>query len=742
MFRKKRSHFLLATLVLGSLSVSMTVLAETTQTSEVKETSSTIVGDTVENDLDVTTDLEEKNQPVISEVEKKDTEVSVDSEEVSESEEMFEETEEDEFYYPSNRSDLEPSFRTFAAPRAKAKNDNLSIKDKNKPRADFIDVSSHNFDISVEEYKIIRSYGVKGVAVKLTEATSYRNPYAKKQIANAKAAGLIVSAYHYSWFETTAQAKAEAQYFAKMANELGLPKSTLMINDLEDNKIKYKNGHTENAKAFEGELNRLGFSRVNHYLGLHWIRENRIDTNKLGNEKVWVAAYPFTPTSQQQHTQYGAWQWSSKMTFPGVHGVFDISSDYYGSYSEQTISKPLPPQGNYISDGRYVEITKKNYSRWSSFDWDFRGKTDEIYGKKFQARGRYQHLNGSTYFSLYDNKGTWYGYLNADATTVLNGPQGKYISDGRYVSISKDNYTIWSNLNFSSKKGMTKDVYQKTYQAKGRYEHFNGSTYYSLYDGKGTWIGYLNDGGAKTIPNRSGVYISDGRHVTVTKKNYNTWQNFSWKVRENSSEVYEKTFVAKGRYEHLNGSTYLSLYDEKDTWHGYINISATKVGDGAQGAYISDGRYATINQKDKILFNDFNWKERKSTNEVYEKTFNTRGRYQHMNGKTYYSLYDSNGKWHGYAESNLLKFGNGKQGAYISDGRTVKIMKKNYSVWSNFGFKTEKHNTTNLLNQTFEAKGRYEHFNGSTYLSLFNDKDEWMGYLNANAAVFEEVIEK
>ena len=71
MFRKKRSHFLLATLVLGSLSVSMTVLAETTQTSEVKETSSTIVGDTVENDLDVTTDLEEKNQPVISEVEKK-----------------------------------------------------------------------------------------------------------------------------------------------------------------------------------------------------------------------------------------------------------------------------------------------------------------------------------------------------------------------------------------------------------------------------------------------------------------------------------------------------------------------------------------------------------------------------------------------------------------------------------------------------------------------------------------------
>ncbi|MFY8330103.1 hypothetical protein [Vagococcus carniphilus] len=58
MFRKKGSHFLLATLVLGSLSVSTTVLAESTQASEVKETSSTIVGDAVEKDLNGTTDLE------------------------------------------------------------------------------------------------------------------------------------------------------------------------------------------------------------------------------------------------------------------------------------------------------------------------------------------------------------------------------------------------------------------------------------------------------------------------------------------------------------------------------------------------------------------------------------------------------------------------------------------------------------------------------------------------------------
>ena len=36
------------------------------------------------------------------------------------------------------------------------------------------------------------------------------------------------------------------------------------------------------------------------------------------------------------------------------------------------------------------------------------------------ARGVYYHFNGSTYYSLYDEKGQWYGYLNKDATVPAN----------------------------------------------------------------------------------------------------------------------------------------------------------------------------------------------------------------------------------------------------------------------------------------------------------------------------------
>ena len=53
----------------------------------------------------------------------------------------------------------------------------------------FIDISSHNGVISVSEFLSLKSQGITGVVVKLTEGTSYTNPYASSQISNAQAAG-------------------------------------------------------------------------------------------------------------------------------------------------------------------------------------------------------------------------------------------------------------------------------------------------------------------------------------------------------------------------------------------------------------------------------------------------------------------------------------------------------------------------------------------------------------------------
>ena len=61
----------------------------------------------------------------------------------------------------------------------------------------FVDVSSHNGSISVNDYRTLANKGVGGVVVKLTEGTTYRNPYAGEQARNAQLAGLQVSAYAF-----------------------------------------------------------------------------------------------------------------------------------------------------------------------------------------------------------------------------------------------------------------------------------------------------------------------------------------------------------------------------------------------------------------------------------------------------------------------------------------------------------------------------------------------------------------
>ncbi|KGL67454.1 hypothetical protein LX03_01105 [Limosilactobacillus mucosae] len=72
--------------------------------------------------------------------------------------------------------------------------------------ADAIDVSSYQGAMSVGTYSWLKSLGVKYVIVKLTQGTTYTNPYAQTQINNAKEAGLTVATYDYAVFTDSASA--------------------------------------------------------------------------------------------------------------------------------------------------------------------------------------------------------------------------------------------------------------------------------------------------------------------------------------------------------------------------------------------------------------------------------------------------------------------------------------------------------------------------------------------------------
>ncbi|MFY1068680.1 GH25 family lysozyme [Enterococcus sp. AD013-P3] len=649
----------------------------------------------------------------------------------------------DVFPYLKDRSDLAESPIDSDTPRPKARAAALTVEpqeqiaaaaaarleniyadsDKDTPTMDFVDVSSHNGEISVDQYKTLKKYGVKAVIVKLTEYTTYRNPYAKSQINNAKAAGLVVHGYHYSWFTSKSTAEKEAEYFAKYADELKLGNNAIMFNDIEDPQLYAKNiNHTQNSIYFADALKKLGYNNSQHYIGQWWVRAGKLDPAKLGYNKCWIAEYPIPTVKEQRNTQYGAWQWTSQVYIPGKNFPFDMSSDY-----SKTITLPYGEQGPYISLGKYFTITAKNNAIWSSFKWAQKDRTDNHLNKTYYAKGMYKHVNGGTYLSLYDNKDKWIGYVNAAFGTLTDGPGGKWASYKKYVTLNqtKDLYS-----DFTSKiKNKASSYKNKQLLVTGKYEHFNGKTYYSVYtaDSK-TWLGYVEKSGV-TLAGDQGPYLALGKYFTITGKNHTIWSNFNWTKRSDAKSHLGKTYLAKGQYKHLNGSTYLTLYDNQDKWVGYINVSGGKLTTSAGGSWSSYKKYLTVTGSKHLYAGDFT-KTIKNKGSVYKgKTLLATGKYEHFNGKTYYSVYENN-TWLGYVEEAGVKVA-GDQGPYVKLGKYFTITGKNHKIWSNFDWKLRK-NASELLGKTYLAKGQYKHLNGSTYLTLYDNKGKWVGYINAN----------
>ena len=220
----------------------------------------------------------------------------------------------------------------------------------------FIDVSSHNGEISVDDYRALARQGVGGVVVKLTEDTWYNNPKAPSQVRNAQIAGLQVSTYHFSRYTTEEEARAEARFYIQAAQKLNLPKSTVMVNDFEDSNMLPN--INRNTQAWVNEMRKHGYNNLMFYTSASWLDENNlgyrgpVSTSQFGIENFWVAQYPsttLTATSAKNmryNAKTGAWQFSATDNLlPGKH-VFDHSVDYTGRFTANASAEVDNTQGD------------------------------------------------------------------------------------------------------------------------------------------------------------------------------------------------------------------------------------------------------------------------------------------------------------------------------------------------------------------------------------------------------------
>ncbi|WP_207871519.1 zinc D-Ala-D-Ala carboxypeptidase [Enterococcus sp. DIV2402] len=333
--------------------------------------------------------------------------------------------------------------------------------------------------------------------------------------------------------------------------------------------------------------------------------------------------------------------------------------------------------GKHHSYGKYVTVKNDQYM-WQNFSWEKRTTNAAKKNRTYQARGYYQHFNGSRYLTLYDNNGNWAGYTNENNVVVADGQQGIYLANNKYVTVKNDQY-MWQN--FSWQKRTTNAAKKnRTYQARGYYQHFNGSRYLTLYDNNGNWAGYTNENNVAVANGPQGIYQADSKQVTVTNDQY-MWQNFSWQKRTTNAAKKNHTYQARGYYYHYNGSRYLTLYNNQGTWMGYVNENNTKKS-SPQGDAISTSKRVTIPSSNYEVWQNFDWQRKTTARQLSGKIYHVKVYYQHRNGSTYYSLYDSKNNWQGYINATGTRTVETRQGITYVDG--ILIANKKHSLPANY----------------------------------------------------------
>ena len=340
----------------------------------------------------------------------------------------------------------------------------------------FVDVSSHNGDISIGDYRTLANKGVGGVVVKLTEDTWYKNPNAENQIRNAQAAGLQVSTYHFSRYTSEEAARAEARFYIAEAQRLNLPKNTLMVNDFED--AKMQPNINRNTQAWADEMRKNGYSNLMFYTSASWLDENNlrkkgpVNTAQFGLQNFWVAQYPSPKLSVNDakslryNGKAGAWQFTSQAELlPGKH-LFDHSVDYTGRFTANAKPAADPTEGslsgkidivnNDTMTGRFdvviSNVKAPNGVRTVSVPiWSETGGQDDLvwYTANRQANGTYtvnvkaeNHKNSTGLYNVHlyyvQNNGQMTG-VGGTTTNVYIGKRTEDLKPSGTLTIENNN---------------------------------------------------------------------------------------------------------------------------------------------------------------------------------------------------------------------------------------------------------------------------------------------------------------
>ncbi|MDN8590800.1 glycoside hydrolase family 25 protein [Paenibacillus sp. 11B] len=240
-----------------------------------------------------------------------------------------------------------------------------------------IDVSHHNGNI---DFKRVAVDGISFVFMKATQGKSFRSSKFLQFVKDAKAAGLLIGAYHYvdDSAGSVDAAKAEAQNFYRAIQDAGgigvfdLPP----VMDYESNKKGYSKATiTAVAKTFLEEVHRLTGVKPMVYTYPAFIG----NFSGLRGYPLWIARYSNqTPADASGWTRWDFWQYSDgaaggylprgNRKVDGISGAVDLN-EFDGSVAElkAKYSKKNEPvkEDKPVSQERDINVP----SKWAEAAW-------------------------------------------------------------------------------------------------------------------------------------------------------------------------------------------------------------------------------------------------------------------------------------------------------------------------------------------------------------------------------------
>lgn len=201
---------------------------------------------------------------------------------------------------------------------------------KGAPPYRYIDVSRYQGKITLDGWRKVKAAGYKGVMLKTVSTNSklserkdglYIDPTFETNYRNARAAGLDVGVYYYTYATSEAMADAELALLrqAVYGKELTMPLAV----DVEENEFKQlgRQALTDLTAYALARIEAMGFyAQLYSYTGYKY----ELDMARLSSRwDVWLADY--TGKTPKVDFKYNAHQHTSKGSVPGITGNVDLN---------------------------------------------------------------------------------------------------------------------------------------------------------------------------------------------------------------------------------------------------------------------------------------------------------------------------------------------------------------------------------------------------------------------------------